>query len=318
MKLHPRWRGDYCLGERWRGSPPAGFGGASCYGAKVRRRELLGGSLAVSALACVDPPAPVSGQASANGEAVAGRSPARVRQRLVARSTTDGAGATLKRVFPGPQLRHLDPFVLLDDFDVRRPAGFPEHPHRGFEAFTYMIAGKFHHRDSLGNDSIIGPGGTQRFTSGRGARHSEMPATDGSNRGLQLWVNLPRARKRIAPSYAGIDGPAMGPRREGIGHWVREIVGPGSPVELQTEVEYLDLELLAEASFAHSVPTGHNAVIYLLEGEVELLGETLVAGEALLPTDGRVTIQARRPSRALWLSGRPHGEAIRQRGPFVD
>lgn len=255
-------------------------------------------------------------------ERVAAEPSARVLQRITARPTTDGQGASLLRVFPGPGLRHLDPFVLLDDFDVRKPAGFPEHPHRGFEAFTYMIEGAFHHRDSLGNDSVIGPGGTQRFTSGRGARHSEMPASEGSNRGLQLWVNLPQRLKTMAPSYAGLAGGSLPERAHerdgGVLGRIREVVGASSPVELQTEVEYLDVELLADASFDHVVPTGHNAILYVIAGRVTLLGETLERGQALLPSPGRVEIVAHEASRMLWLSGRPHGEPIRQRGPFVD
>jgi redox-sensitive bicupin YhaK (pirin superfamily) len=284
----------------------------------MRRREVLEGAASLSAAAmmsaCVEPPG-LTGAERADVRASAEQ--ARVLQRITALPAMDGDGATLHRVFPGPTLRHLDPFVILDDFDVRRPAGFPEHPHRGFEAFTYMLEGKFHHRDSMGNDSVIGPGGTQRFTSGRGARHSEMPATDGPNRGLQLWVNLPQRLKQIEPSYAGVDGDVM-PRVDGDGHVLREVVGPRSPVELQTEVEYFDVELLADASFSHVVPVGHNALIYVLGGEVELLGERLVHRDGLLPSAGAITIHASGPSRVLWLSGRPHGEPIRQRGPFVD
>jgi redox-sensitive bicupin YhaK (pirin superfamily) len=144
-----------------------------------------------------------------------------------------------------------------------------------------------------------------------------MPATDGSNRGLQLWVNLPRRLKRIEPSYVGIEGEKM-PVESLAGRVIREVVGARSPVVLQTEVQYFDVELLADASFEHVVPEGHNALIYALEGEIELLGEGLQKGEALLPTAGVVAIRAKGPSRLLWLSGRPHGEPIRQRGPFVD
>jgi quercetin 2,3-dioxygenase len=279
----------------------------------MRRRELLGGTLALGTAACVDPPKLAGAQAKA-ADSVAR---AQVRQRLRATPAIDGAGATVQRLFPSPALRHLDPFVLLDDFDVRAPAGFPEHPHRGFEAFTYMIEGKFHHRDSLGNDSVIGPGGTQRFTSGRGARHSEMPASPGRNRGLQLWVNLPRRLKQIDPSYVGTPGDAL-PVDSLAGRVIREIVGARSPVVLQTEVDYLDVELLADASFERVVPAGHNALIYLLDGELELLGERLGAGEALLPSPGAVRVDARVASRFVWLSGRPHGEPIHQRGPYVD
>lgn len=291
------------------------------YRRPMRRREVLEGAASLGAAAwmsaCVEPPSLTGSDRAAAQASQPGTDQARVLQRITARPAMDGDGATLHRVFPGPTLRHLDPFVILDDFDVRRPAGFPEHPHRGFEAFTYMLEGKFHHRDSMGNDSVIGPGGTQRFTSGRGARHSEMPATDGPNRGLQLWVNLPQRLKQIDPTYAGVDGDEM-PRFDGEGHVLREIVGPRSPVELQTEVEYFDVELLADASFSHVVPVGHNALIYVLGGEVELLGERLVHRDGLLPSAGAITIRASRPSRVLWLSGRPHGEPIRQRGPFVD
>lgn len=280
----------------------------------MRRREILGGTLALGAAACVDPPTLAGARTGANPTPAGS---ARVVRTITALPAIDGAGATVQRLFPQPELRHLDPFVLLDDFDVRRPAGFPDHPHRGFEAFTYMIEGAFHHRDSMGNDSIIGPGGTQRFTSGRGARHSEMPASDGRNRGLQLWVNLPRRLKRVEPSYAGIAGEQM--PIESLGDRViREVVGARSPVVLQAEVDYLDVELLADASFERTVAAGHNALIYVIDGELELLGERVRAGQALLPTAGVVAIRARAPSRMLWLSGRPHGEPIRQRGPFVD
>ena len=286
----------------------------------MRRRELLGGTLALGAAACVDPPNLAGGAGAGAGAGAKSQAPvaaARVVQRIRAVSAIDGAGATVQRLFPTKALRHLDPFVLLDDFDVRAPAGFPEHPHRGFEAFTYMIEGKFHHRDSMGNDSVIGPGGTQRFTSGRGARHSEMPASDGRNRGLQLWVNLPRRLKQIEPSYVGTAGEAM-PVESLADRVIREIVGARSPVVLQTEVDYLDVELIADASFERVVPEGHNALVYALDGEIELLGERLVAGEALLPTPGAVLVTAKQPSRVVWLSGRPHGEPIRQRGPYVD
>src|SRR5690606_33213919 len=120
----------------------------------MRRRELLGGTLMLGAAACVDPPTLAGARTGAHTRPA---DAARVVQKITALPAIDGAGATVQRLFPSPELRHLDPFVLLDDFDVRRPAGFPDHPHRGFEAFTYMIEGAFHHRDSMGNDSIIGP-----------------------------------------------------------------------------------------------------------------------------------------------------------------
>lgn len=285
---------------------------------RLGRREAVGGVIALVAgklVGCKErAPEPAHGLGVGEGPALARAS---VVQRIRARSAIDGAGATVERVFPSPQLRHLDPFVLLDDFNVQRPAGFPEHPHRGFEAFTYMIEGAFHHRDNLGNDSVIGVGGTQRFTSGRGARHSEMPASDGNNRGLQLWVNLPRRLKQMDPSYRGLDGDAL-PIEQAEGVSVRIICGARSPVDLQTEVDYLDVGLRADARFSRAVPEGHNALLYVMEGEVSVLGETLRRGDGLLPSAGEVVIQAHENARFAWLAGRPHGEPIRHRGPFVD
>ncbi|MEM9455945.1 MAG: pirin family protein [Myxococcota bacterium] len=238
-------------------------------------------------------------------------------QRIEARATTDGAGATLQRIFPSPDLRNLDPFVLLDDFDVRVPAGFPDHPHRGFEAFTYMIEGAFHHRDNLGNDSRIGAGGTQRFNSGRGARHSEMPGTRGSNRGLQLWVNLPRAHKGMEPEYQGIAGERM-PVDERDGQRIHTIVGEGSAVALHTEVEYLDVTLLADGRFRRQIPEGSSTLLYVIEGSLTVGTQSIRRGQGLVLGAGELEARGTAGARLAYLRGQPHHEPIRHRGPFVD
>lgn len=244
-------------------------------------------------------------------------SEASIVQRIQARATKDGQDATLSRVFPSPQLRNLDPFVLLDDFDVRVPAGFPDHPHRGFEAFTYMIEGAFHHRDNLGNDSTISAGGTQRFNSGSGARHSEMPGTRGSNRGLQLWVNLPRAKKSMTPEYQGVQSDDM-PVDEREGQRVHTIVGPTSPVALHTDVEYLDVTLLADGRFGRVIPADASTLLYVLDGSVQV-GETVVPrGHGLVLGEGELEAKGKAGTRFAWLRGAPHHEPIRHRGPFVD
>lgn len=241
---------------------------------------------------------------------------ASVRTKIHSRGTTDGDGATLSRIFPSPQLRHLDPFVLLDDFDVRAPAGFPTHPHRGFEAFTYMIEGAFEHRDTMGNVSTITSGGTQRFNSGRGAKHSEMPASDGSNRGLQLWVNLPRSLKRMEPEYAGHQGDAL-PVLDDTAERTRIISGGASPIALHTEVDYRDVTLLADR-WTTSIPRGRNTLVYAMEGTITVGAHTARRGEALLLEPGHVVVGGEKGSRFAYLSGRPHGEPIRHRGPYVD
>ncbi|MEM6294342.1 MAG: pirin family protein [Myxococcota bacterium] len=241
---------------------------------------------------------------------------AAVQAKIHANPTTDGDGATLARVFPSPQLRNLDPFVLLDDFDVRAPAGFPTHPHRGFEAFTYMVDGAFEHRDTMGNISSIASGGTQRFNSGRGAKHSEMPGSDGSNRGLQLWVNLPKRLKRMEPEYEGMDAEALPMQRSGA-ETTRIIAGGDSPVGLHTEVDYRDVTLLADR-WSVDVPQGRNTLLYVIDGTLTLGAHTARRGEALLVDAGRLQVAGTKGTRFAYLSGAPHGEPIRHRGPFVD
>ena len=242
---------------------------------------------------------------------------AEVVQRIASVAAIDGAGATVQRVFPTPQLRHLDPFVLLDDFAVTAPAGFPEHPHRGFEAFTYMIDGAFHHRDDLGNDSLITSGGTQRFNSGRGARHSEMPGGAGTHRGLQLWVNLPRRLKTMDPEYEGTDASVMPVSRTNELE-VRTIVGEGSPVALHTRVDYLDVTLLADNRFVRTIEPERNTLVYVIAGAVQIAGQSVSRGQGVLLSPGRLEVGGRSGARFAFLSGRPHDEPIVHRGPFVD
>lgn len=253
----------------------------------------------------------------AQGSVPAQGSEAAILHHITARATRDGQDATLARVFPSPALPNLDPFVLLDDFDVHVPAGFPEHPHRGFEAFTYMLDGAFEHADSLGNESRIAAGGIQRFNSGAGARHSEMPGTAGSNRGLQLWVNLPRAKKQMAPEYQGVRGDAM-PVDERDGQRIHTVVGEASPVALHTEVEYLDVTLLADGSFDRVIPPGSSTLLYVIDGSVRVGEREVPRGQALVLGAGELRARGKAGARVAWLRGRPHGEPIRHRGPFVD
>jgi quercetin 2,3-dioxygenase len=243
--------------------------------------------------------------------------PCVVGQRIRATAAIDGAGAHVLRVFPGKAMRHLDPFVLLDDFDVAVPAGFPEHPHRGFEAFTYMLEGEFEHADSMGNRSAIGAGGTQRFNSGAGARHSEMPGSGPHNRGLQLWVNLPRKLKTMMPEYDGIDARDM-PVDERDGQRIRTVVGASSPVRLHTDVEYLDVELLAAGGFVREIDGDQHALVYVIAGSLAIGEEQAVRGEAVVLGPGRLEVRASAGTRFAYLRGRPHGEPIHHRGPFVD
>jgi len=241
-----------------------------------------------------------------------------VRLKVPAIETEEGAGARVRRVFPTSHLDHLDPFVLLDEFYVTPPAAFPDHTHRGFEAVTYMLEGAFHHRDDMGNDSIVSAGGVQRFTAGKGLVHAELPGTPDLNRGLQLWVNLPRRLKGIEPDYQQVEPSAI-PASSTEGRRIHTVAGEGSPVQLHTPVRYLDVALESGVTFEDEILAEWNALIYILEGQLRLNGSELNSGEAAtLESGGKVTAVAEEPTRFVLLTGKPHGEPIRQRGSFVD
>jgi redox-sensitive bicupin YhaK (pirin superfamily) len=276
------------------------------------RRPLLAGAAALAAY-------PIVGCESASVRPAPRRlaPPNANPELLAARAAIDGAGANVFRLFPQADADHHDPFVLLDDFRVAPPAGFPMHPHRGFEAFTYMLGGSFHHRDTMGNDSVVSTGGTQRFTSGRGARHSEMPAEERINHGIQLWVNLPQRDKHIEPEYAAVDGRDI--PEEGQGETVvRTVVGPGSPSHLRTEMSYVDLDMRRAARHEREIPVARRGFIYVIEGALQI-GDREVPEQTLaFLVPGEVHIVAKTAARAVMLAGKPHDYPIHQHGPYVD
>lgn len=236
--------------------------------------------------------------------------------------TPEGAGAVVKRAIPIGQMKVIDPFVLWDEFFVRPPAAFPDHPHRGFEIVTYVLTGAFRHRDSLGNDSTISAGGLQRITAGSGIVHAEMPMTPGLNHGLQLWVNLPRALKGIPADYQGVAGDQL-PEIEGAGFRARTIVGPGSPVQLRTEIRYYDVRLEPGAHWETGFPAEFNAALYVLEGSGSVGNGGIPLAKSTLAVLGegegvRVEAAPGAELRFALIAGKPHGEPIRMRGPYVD
>lgn len=235
--------------------------------------------------------------------------------------TTDGMGATVKRLMPTRSLPYLDPFLLLDHFAIQQPAGFPSHPHRGFEIITYMLEGAFRHADSAGHAGTIPAGGLQRITAGRGVVHSEFPAGDGVSSGLQLWINLPRAEKTIEPSYQDV-APERLPTEAFDGISIKTLVGEGSPVEIRRPMVYYDIFLSQGKTHSLSVPKGYQALFYVLEGQGRF-GETAGAeGEALIPEPPpqaeTVDVSAVTALRFVFLAGEPVGERPVFRGSFVD
>ena len=257
---------------------------------------------------------------------------ARTVERVVAgQATQDGAGVKLTRVLTHDLQRRLDPFLLLDAFATDQPgdyvAGFPDHPHRGFETVTYMLAGRMRHRDSAGHEGLLTPGAVQWMTAGRGVIHSEMPEQeDGLMEGFQLWLNLPAARKMIAPWYRDIR-PEQIPEWQGAGVVARVIAGTtrgvaGAMQRADTEPLYLDLHLAPGTVFEQPLPAAHNAFVYVYRGtlavgdaSVALRHMAILANDA--GSDGVRLAAGAEGARALLVAGRPLGEPIAQYGPFV-
>ncbi|MDQ7989870.1 MAG: pirin family protein [Candidatus Dactylopiibacterium sp.] len=252
-------------------------------------------------------------------------------ERLVAgRATSDGAGVKLTRVLTHDLQRRLDPFLMLDAFRNENPddyiGGFPDHPHRGFETVTYMIAGRMRHHDSAGNSGLLGPGGAQWMTAGSGLIHSELPEQEaGLMEGFQLWLNLPARDKMCAPHYRDIPGDAIPEALTAAGVRVRVIAGSsqgvsGAVERPVTEPLFLDLHLPAGAVFEQALPVGHNAFLYTYRGTVDVEGrEVPDRSMAILANDGApgVRIVASVASRVILVAGAPLNEPIAQYGPFV-
>ncbi len=266
--------------------------------------------------------------------------PRRVEQLIQGQPTSDGAGVKLTRVLTGAQMqKRLDPFLMLDAFGSDNPgdyiAGFPDHPHRGFETVTYMIAGRMRHRDSAGNEGLLTNGGVQWMTAGRGVIHSELPEQEqGVMEGFQLWLNLPAKNKMMPAGYRDIQSAQI-PEVAAEGSTVRVIAGashgtPGAVQRDDTEPLYLDIHLEPNARFEQTLPAGHNAFVYVYRGalSIEGGGGAGVASTAVpiqrmailanTPGSDGVVLQAgNAPTRALLIAGRPLNEPIAQYGPFV-
>ena len=262
----------------------------------------------------------------------------RVVRKVRGSAASDGAGVRLTRVIGGPGLPDLDPFLLLDEFGTDRAedyiAGFPEHPHRGFETVTYMLDGRMRHRDNHGNEGLLVPGSVQWMTAGRGLVHSEMPEQqEGRMRGFQLWVNLPAKDKMTEPRYQEFAPDRIPLARPAAGVEVRVVAGEldagdggrvRGPIEQPaTSPLYLDAILEAGVAWEHRLPEGHNAFAYVFEGEATLgSGDDAraVASQelAILGGGDLLRIEAGDTgARVLLVAGRPLREPVARHGPFV-
>ncbi len=244
-------------------------------------------------------------------------------------ATSDGAGVKLTRVLTQDLQRRLDPFLMLDAFRNENPedyiGGFPNHPHRGFETVTYMIAGRMRHHDSAGNQGLLGPGGVQWMTAGSGLIHSELPEQqEGLMEGFQLWLNLASARKMTAPSYRDIPSTAIPEFETEDGTRVRVIAGEfghvaGAVQRPDTEPLFLDVHLPAGSRFQQVLAPGYNAFTYTYRGSISVAGTDVPDRHMAILTntgDG-VLVETGQDSRFLLIAGRPLAEPIVQHGPFV-
>jgi redox-sensitive bicupin YhaK (pirin superfamily) len=261
--------------------------------------------------------------------------PRRVERLIAGQATRDGAGVKLTRVLTQDLQQRLDPFLMLDNFASDDPndygAGFPDHPHRGFETVTYMIAGRMRHQDSAGHEGLLQNGGVQWMTAGRGLIHSEMPEQEGGvMEGFQLWLNLRSTDKMCPPGYRDIQSAEIPEVTTAQGVLVRVIAGhshgtTGAVQRAHTEPLFLDLRWpTAVAVFEQPLPTAHNAFLYVYRGSVEVIDANGNASAAPLHRmairanegDG-VRLRASAQAHAILIAGQPLGEPIAQHGPFV-
>ena len=241
-------------------------------------------------------------------------------------ATKDGAGVNLTRIIGSPELNMLDPFLLLDEFGSENPndyiAGFPPHPHRGFETITYMLNGKFTHKDSAGNEGHLSDGGVQWMTAGKGVVHSEMPEqSEGLMRGFQLWLNLPKEKKMIDPSYHDIQADKIpsvsleNAKVKVISGEFQSTKGPGRP---HTGVLYLDVHLNKSSSISIPINENWNAFIYVYEGEIESNLSVPKGNLAVLDTDGIFECRSiSSDTKFILAAGEPLNEPVARGGPFV-
>ena len=258
---------------------------------------------------------------------------ARVVRSVRGEPTSDGAGVRLTRVIGTGQLPDLDPFLMLDEFGTDRPedylAGFPAHPHRGFETVTYMLDGRMRHKDNHGNEGLLVPGSVQWMTAGCGLVHSEMPEhLQGRMRGFQLWVNLAARDKLCEPRYQEFAPehiprwlPVKGVTVKVIAGLVDVITGP--IVQPATDPVYLDIALAAGTAWEYVLPVGHNAFAYVFEGAADIGDGDRARGFSaqtlgVLGGGERVRMLAGdEGARLIIVAGRPLGEAVARHGPFV-
>ncbi|KAL7130872.1 hypothetical protein ABFS83_13G161200 [Erythranthe nasuta] len=253
--------------------------------------------------------------------------PRSVVRKFLARPQSEGLGATVRRSIGRFELKYFDPFLVLDEFSVSAPAGFPDHPHRGFETVTYMLQGAVTHEDFEGHKGTIEAGDLQWMTAGRGIVHSEMPSSHGTQIGLQLWINLSSKFKMMEPRYQEMSSKdILEASKDGVKVRViaGEALGVTSPIYTTTPTMYLDFTIKPGSHVRQPIPLSWNAFVYVLEGEGRFgnsrSSATVSAHHIVLlgPGDGlEVWNKSSKSVRFVLIGGEPLGEPVVQYGPFV-
>ncbi|XP_030580977.1 pirin [Archocentrus centrarchus] len=251
----------------------------------------------------------------------------KVQKTVLSVEQAEGVGARVRRSIGRKELRNLDPFLMLDEFRVSKPAGFPDHPHRGFETVTYLLEGTIAHEDFCGHSGRLKPGDLQWMTAGRGVVHAEMPMSEEPVVGLQLWVNLSRREKMVEPAYQELKGSDIPkPSQGGVAVTVisGEALGAKSKIYTRTPTLYLDFKLQAGAVHVQPVPKGWTTFIYTLSGSIHVgpdeEQQQVEAHHTVVFGDGdcvRFENKGSEVSHFVLIAGEPINEPVVQQGPFV-
>jgi len=251
-----------------------------------------------------------------------------ITQAVLSREQAEGVGARVRRSIGRPELRNHDPFLMLDEFNVDKNGGFPDHPHRGFETVTYMLEGQFQHEDFAGHKGTIGPGDLQWMTAGRGIVHSEMPVKSNTRaHGLQLWINLPKEHKMCEPQYQELLDKEVKRANPEEGVEIKVIAGEShgvsSQVYTRTPTMYLDIKMEKNKTLVQTIPASFTGFIYTLRGTI-FVGDNAFKGEAhhtlTFSEDGAETVKITTKddnAHFVLIAGEPLREPIVQHGPFV-
>lgn len=245
--------------------------------------------------------------------------------------TTDGDGVKMTRVIGSPELNMLDPFLLFDAFESDQAdnyiGGFPDHPHRGFETVTYLLAGRMRHKDSGGHEGVIEPGGVQWMTAGRGIVHSEMPEQeDGLLQGFQLWVNLPASKKMTQPAYQEFPLDSIAIEHLDKGTEIRVIAGTtnrgttGPVINSYVNPIYMDVLLPEGQRFEQNLDINDNAFIFVIKGELvvgNLMHKINARQMGILRDGDQISVKAYKETRFLLVAAKPLNEPVARGGPFV-